>query len=75
MHERINEALWRVWCRIQARDDRGQSTVEYAIVTSAIAVAALAAVGVLEGGLKGAFEALIAKLPGGGGGGGGGGGN
>jgi Flp pilus assembly pilin Flp len=64
MRERIDEMLWRVWYRMQARDTSGQSTVEYAIVTSAIAVAALAAVAVLEGGLKGAFEALIAQLPG-----------
>ena len=63
MRERLNEMLLRVWAATHGLTERGQSTVEYAVVTSAIVVAALAAVTVLEGGLKRAFEALIGKLP------------
>lgn len=67
MRERIDGVLWRLWWRMQLADaaeaERGQSTVEYAIVTAAIAVAALGAVAVLGDGLKNAFEAFIDKLP------------
>jgi Flp pilus assembly pilin Flp len=70
MRGRLDDWLLRLWVAMHDTHERGQSTVEYAVVTSAIVVAALAAVSVLEGGLKGAFEALIAKLPGGGAGGG-----
>jgi Flp pilus assembly pilin Flp len=64
MRERLDDGLLRLWVLANDARERGQSTVEYAVVTSAIVVAALAAVAVLEGGLKGAFEALIGQLPG-----------
>lgn len=63
MRERIDGLIWQWWWSVQVRPQRGQATVEYAIVAAAIAVAALAAVAVLEGGLKGAFEGLVNKLP------------
>lgn len=60
---RDGEAEWQWWRRAGQADDAGQSAVEYAIVTAAVAVDALAAVAVLSGGLTSAFTALVSKLP------------
>ena len=43
--------------------ETGQAMVEYAIVTALLAVAALAALEGFGDGVKGAFDAIISKLP------------
>lgn len=60
---RLETALLRGWITMLARMERGQAAVEYAVVASAVVVAVMAAVVVLESGLTGAFTSLIGKLP------------
>jgi pilus assembly protein Flp/PilA len=55
----------RLYHRIRslfARDETGQSMVEYALVTALIAVAALVTVQTLGEGIVGVFEGIIDEL-------------
>ena len=61
MGGRMQGTAWRLWLLV--RVERGQSLVEYAIVTALIAVAALAALEGFGDGVKSAFDAIIEKLP------------
>lgn len=63
MRERFETLALRWWIAVDQPAEDGQSTVEYAVVTSAVVVAALAVVVLLESGMKGAFESLVSKLP------------
>jgi Flp pilus assembly pilin Flp len=62
MRRRLEEALRRA-CVVGCDHEGGQSMVEYAIVTALIAVAALAALQGFGDSVKGAFDAIIDKLP------------
>jgi Flp pilus assembly pilin Flp len=62
MRRRLEEALRRAYLAGSVKDT-GQSMVEYAIVTALIAIAALAALEGFGDSVKGAFDAIIDKLP------------
>jgi Flp pilus assembly pilin Flp len=62
MRRQLEEALRRV-CVAGRDSDSGQSMVEYAVVTALIAVAAMAALQGFGDSVKGAFDAIIDKLP------------
>jgi Flp pilus assembly pilin Flp len=60
MQRRVMAALTRAGV---PTDPTGQAMVEYAIVTALLAIAALAALEGFGDGVKGAFDAIIDKLP------------
>ena len=43
-------------------EDEGQTLVEYALIIALVSVALVVALGLLSGGIKSAFDAVIAKL-------------
>ena len=72
---KVNDALWLAIqavyrLRWQLTNEEGQAMVEYAIVAALIAVAAMAAVQALGGGLTTAFQKIATAVGGGSGGGG-----
>jgi pilus assembly protein Flp/PilA len=74
---RIDDALWLAIqaverLRWRLSEDEGQAMVEYAIVAALIAVAAMAAVQALGGGITTAFHNIANAVSGSGSGGGGG---
>jgi len=61
MYRRLYETRRRIGTLVGS--DEGQSLVEYAIVTALIAIAALAALQGFGDAVKGAFDAIVGKLP------------
>lgn len=63
--ERCTTMLARLRHRLggTAADERGQSMVEYAVVTVLLAAAALVALNGFGDSVKGAFDAIVAKIP------------
>jgi Flp pilus assembly pilin Flp len=68
--QRLDSIVLRLWHRLLMtwQEERGQSMVEYAVVTALIAAAAIAALTGFGESVKGAFDAIVKKIPAGGGG-------
>ena len=54
--------FFRAWLTAQARTERGASLVEYALLVALIAVACIAAMGFLKGGIDNKFSEAGSEL-------------
>ena len=49
--------------RAMAKDEKGQTMAEYGVVLAVITIGAVAVFGLLSGGITGAINAVIDRLP------------
>lgn len=62
--EKMKMILDKVLYFLTKKDERGATAVEYALIVALIAVAIIAAVGALGGGITGAFQRITTAVGG-----------
>lgn len=66
----LGQFALRVWVAVgtkmqhAARDDEGQGLVEYGLIIGLVAIALVAGLGLLTGGLQGIFKSITSTLTG-----------
>jgi Flp pilus assembly pilin Flp len=59
----LNDLMTRVISMVtNAKDESGQTLVEYALIIALVSVTAVAALTALSGGINGAFSSIVASL-------------